>query len=206
MKTKVLYLRDDSTLMPCIVVQFEELDREFCDKAGFAPGLKVVLRFSGSRVTCLAGFDLRDAFGGRIENLSECMRPDGTIIAFKEILHFVDDIRVLPDNLDVESFREEFFRLSAPPFLGELGEVLEERSSGSLRKVLYAMAGWIHLAIVDVETTSVVYDRGSTSGRTDTCVWADYLWVPLRPLSTEEAGLVSLSPFRHDILTLNVTR
>ena len=104
MKTKFVTLLDTGTQMSCLVLQFEEADRNFCKQAGFSPGLKIVLRFSGRAVSCIAGFELRDDYCGKISDLSFEMVPDGTIRAFKEMLHYLEDIRMLPDEVNVESW------------------------------------------------------------------------------------------------------
>ena len=138
--------------------------------------------------------------------MSESMTPDGTIVAFKEMLHFVTDIRLLPEILDVEGFRHEVLRLRTPVFSEGIEQLIEEHSSrASLRKALYVRPGWLHVVIVEIEANEVIYDRGTTDGTTEAGdnlnVWAEYLWIPLTPLSEDEARAVSLSPFKHDILT-----
>src|SRR6266480_3936709 len=107
MKTKFVKVRDYWTLIHFLVLEFEEVDKEFGTSAGFAPGLKVALRFDGRGVSCIGGYDLRDNFGGTIQNLSRPMDDDGTTVAFKEILHHVDSVGALPDEIDVENWRGE---------------------------------------------------------------------------------------------------
>src|SRR5690349_1829052 len=119
MKTKFVNLLDTGTQMSCLVLQFEDTDKDFCKQAGFSPGLKIVLRFNGRAVSCIAGFELRDDYGGKISDLNFKMEPDGTIRAFKEMLHYVDDIRMLPDEVNVESWREDLISLKWSHFLPE---------------------------------------------------------------------------------------
>ena len=193
MKTKFLQVLDTMTEMHFLVLQFEEVDRRFCEGAGFEPGLKVVLQFMGRIVTCFAGYNLQDELG----QLSQEMPVDGTVLALKEILHHVHDIRMLPDTVNVEAFRCQSILLQRSAFPSdELRELINERSE-LLRKVLYRWSAMTHIAVLDLEELKVVYDIGSTHAASLT---KDYLWLPI--LEAEDADLdnIQICPFRYERL------
>lgn len=206
MKTKFLILRDTLTAMPCLVIQLEESDRPFCDAAGVAPGLKIVLRFDGRLVTCFAGYELRDDLGGRIESLSSAMRPDGTICAFKELLHYVEDIRVLPSKLDVESWRHQLGWLRRCQFIHtEIREILEELPDSRLRKVAYRPRGlrMCHLALLDIQAGEVLFDigQGDCSRNEDKArTMALFHWIPVKKATPCDLDRVKLTPFPYELL------
>jgi hypothetical protein len=202
MKTKFVELRDTGTQMSCLVLQFEDTDKNFCKQAGFSPGLKIVLRFNGRAVSCIAGFELRDDYGGEISDLSFEMVPDGTIRAFKEMLHYVDDIRVLPDEVNVESWREDLISLKWSHFIPEsLQDILEEFEHSALRKVAYRPKGlrMPHWAIINKEKNEVVFDTSSTETNLPRFI-APFLWIPIQTATTEELESVELTPFAYEIL------
>jgi len=192
--------------MACIVLQFEEVDAPFCDAAGFSPGLKVVLRFYGRRVTCFAGYELRDDYGGHLQELTGVMESDGTIRAFKELLHYVDDIRVLPDELDVRDIRKARDLVNRPGVLHGLGDWLEDQNDWDLlRKVLFQCEnclmrdgkGPMHLAVVHATSGEVLYDTSTTDAE---YIRMQYLWTPLDVATPEELGRLVLSPLRYSVL------
>jgi len=199
MKSKFVKVRDHWTLIHFLLLQFEEVDRKFAESAGFAPGLKVALRFYGREVSCIAGYD----FGGTIKNLSRPMDGDGTTVAFKEILHHVDSVRALPDEIDVENWREEFFVLKGdyyfmPP---EVRNVLAEYPEDHLRKVAYRktyyllpeLAPMLRLAIVNVQDKELLVDIGCNKELLDFCT-ARFLWIPLEIATESELEGIGLGP------------
>jgi hypothetical protein len=193
MKTKFLKVLDKYTEMHFLVLQFEEVDRPFCKGAGFDPGLKVALQFRGRIVTCFAGYDLREYFGGTVDDLSHKMQSDGTVRSLKEILHFVKDIRALPDTVDVDSYRCQSNLLRRDRFPSdELLEEINDRSPAVVRKVLYRWGQMTHLAIIDIETSEVIYDVGSTGDLT-----VRYLWLPMPEADEEDLAGIELCPFKY---------
>ena len=198
MKSKFLVVTDTYTRIHVLLLQFEEADKVFSEPARFGPGLKVILRFDGRRVSCIAGYDLRDEFNGTIEALNTPFPRDGTVNALKEILQNVDDIRKLPDILDVEAFRRAWAMLRRRTFVDPgVRAILEERNHEVLRNVLYRFGAMAHLAIVDVEHREVLFDQ-ATSG----VDWmtAEYLWIPIEEAQEDELSGVDLCPFRYELL------
>lgn len=195
MKTKFLKVLDEGTEMHFLVLQFEEADMPFCKSAGFAPGLKVALQFRGRMVTCFAGYDLREHVGSTIDDLSQKMQVDGTVRSLKEILHFVKDVRLLPDTVDVDSFRCESNLLRRERFPSdEVQDAINERSSEMVRKVLYRWGKMTHLAIFDIETSEVIYDIGSTD---EASLTTKYLWLPLLEADEKDLSGIDLCPFKY---------
>jgi hypothetical protein len=197
LKTKFIQLTDTATDMACLVLQFEASDA-WCRAGRFGAGLKVVLQFRGRMVTCFAGYDLRDDAGETIEELSTKMSVDGTILAFKELLHFVEDIHLLPDVLDVELFRHTRGLLRHRLFISnDLREILDEEETTSLRKVLYGFGRMTHLALVNVNSKDVLVDMGSTSREHLT---AEYLWLPVDTATDDELSSINLCPLKYERL------
>jgi hypothetical protein len=100
MRSRFVTVRDSLTKMRCLVLELEEVDRAVCDGSRILPGLRIVLRFEGRQVTCISGYELRDAKGGTVAQLTKAMGTDGTITAFKEMLHYLEDIRHLPSEIE----------------------------------------------------------------------------------------------------------
>jgi len=194
MKAKFLTVTDTGTLCHYLVLQFEGVDKAFAKAAGLSTDLKILLSFSSGAVSCLAGYE----FGGTFDALSAPVFRHGTIHAVKEILHHVEDIRTLPDVLDVEAFRQGRNLLRHRPIVSEgIAELLEEYDSGPLRKVLYQWGNMPHLAVVHVETRAVLFDLASTSLA---LLQAEYLWVPLNPATLDDLEHIDLCPFRYKLI------
>jgi hypothetical protein len=206
-KTKFVKVRDHWTVIHFLVLQFEEVDKE----SGFAPGLKVALQVDGRGVSCIGGYDLREQFGATIQSLSRPMDNNGTTVAFKEVLHFVDNVRALPDEIDVEDWREEFFGLKGdyyfmPP---DVRQILAEYPHHHLRKVAYRrgyallpeVAPTLHLAIIDVHDKELLTDIGSSPELLEFRI-AQFLWIPLEMATEDELKGFDLGPLAKDVLTI----
>jgi hypothetical protein len=204
MKTKFVKVRDHWTLIHFLLLQFEEVDKE----TGFPSGLKIAVRCDGRGVRCFGGYDLRDKFGGTIQNLSQPIDDNGTTVAFKEILHYVDSIRLLPDEIDVENWRGEFFGLRGdhhfmPP---EVRNILAEYPERNLRKVAYrklhylmpALAPTLHLAVIDVQGKEILLDIGSSPELLE-FHRAQFLWIPLEIATEDELKEFNLGPLAKDL-------
>lgn len=195
MKTKFLKVLDAGTEMYFLILQFEDADRPFCERAGFDPGLKVALQFRGRMVTCFAGYDLRDYAGNTVDDLSHKMPVDGTVRSLKELLHFAKDVRMLPDTVDVDSFRCQSNLLRRARFPSdEVQDAINDRSPGLVRKVLYRWGQMTHLAMFDLETSEVLYDIGSTD---EASLTAQYLWLPVPEADKNDLAGVELCPFKY---------
>lgn len=190
-----------------LLLQFEEVDKE----SGFAPGLKIALQVDDRGVSCIAGHDLRDKFGTTIQNLSRSMDDNGTAVAFKEVLHHVDSIRALPDEIDVEDWREEFFVLKGnyyfmPP---EVRNILAENPKHHLRKVAYRkvyyllpeLAPRLHLAILNVQDKQLLMDMDSSPEIVKLRI-AQFLWIPLETATEDELRGFDLGPVWKDVVNI----
>lgn len=194
-KTKFIRVLDECTEMHFLILQLEESDRPFCESAGFDPGLKVALQFRGRMVTCFAGYDLREHVGSTIDDLSHKMPRDGTVRSLKDILHFVKDVRLLPDTVDVDLFRRQSNILRRRRFPSdEVQDAINDCSPESVRKVLYRWGKMTHLAIFDLETLEVLCDVGSTD---EPSLVARYLWLPLQEADDGELQNVELCSFKY---------
>lgn len=207
MKTKFIKVRDHWTLLHFLVLQFEEVDKD----SGFAPGLKVALQVDGRGVSCIAGHDLREQFGTTIQNLSRPMDDNGTTVAFKEVLHYIDNVRALPDEINVEDWREEFFGLKGnyyfmPP---EVRNILAEYPKEHLRKVAYRkvycllpeLAPRLHVAIVNLQDKELLLDIGSPPEILKFRI-AQFLWIPLEKATEDELRGFDLGPVWKDIVNI----
>jgi hypothetical protein len=207
-KTKFVKVRDYWTLIHFLLLQFEEVDKE----TGFPPGLKIALKCDGRGVRCLGGYDLRDKFGGTIQNLSRPMDDSGTTVAFKEMLHYVDSIRALPDEIDVENWRGEFFGLRGdhhfmPP---QVRDILAEYPNRDLRKVIYrkvihlipSLSPRLHLAVVNVQDKDLLLDIDTAPELLEFRI-AQFLWIPLEIATEDELIGFNLGPLANDLLNLS---
>ena len=206
MKTKFVTVRDHWTLLHFLLLQFEEVDKE----TGFTPGLKVALQCDGRGVRCLGGYDLREKFGGTIQNLSRPMDDSGTTVAFKELLHYIDSIRALPDEIDVENWRGEFFGLRGdyhfmPP---QVRDILAEYPNRDLRKVIYhkvihlipSLSPRLHLAVVNVQDKELLFDIDTAPELLEFRI-AQFLWIPLEIATEDELREFNLGPLASDLLS-----
>lgn len=193
--------------MHFLVLQFEEVDRD----SGFAPGLKVALQVDGRGVSCIGGQELREQFGTTIQNLSRPMDENGTTVAFKEVLHYVDNVRALPDEIDVEDWREEFSVLKGNSYFmpPEVRNILAEYSKEHLRKVAYRkvyyllpeLAPRLHLAIVNVQDKELLIDMGSSPEILEMRI-AQFLWIPLEMPTEDELKGFDLGPSWKDVVNV----
>lgn len=192
MKTKFVDLTDEGTIIPIIILEFEESDNVFLKKSGWSTGLRIVLNFSSKRITCISGKSFRDRFGETIEELSQKMENNGTIHSFKESLNYIQDIRQLPDEFNVEAYRNHRNMVSNRRLIDrEIIDIIDRYDSGYrfsyLRKHKYTKPyfNFIHMAIFDIRTKEILADIG----RSPSChldIIAEYLWIPLPTANEDE--------------------
>jgi len=193
MRAKKLHLKDTYTHIPVVVLQFEAVDEDFCKQVGIGTDLKVIIKFTGKRAACIAGYRFSDKY----ETLEEKVLPlelDGTIGTLAIILDQVNNIQHLPDVLDVEETRLAMNAIEHPHILHEhIREVLDDyRDHDVMRKVIYYnYSDWTAVAIIDIEQKQMVFQMSSTDR--DRKV-AAYLWIPLEPATMEE-----LDPFKEEL-------
>jgi hypothetical protein len=201
MRSRFVTVRDTETAMKCLVLELEEVDGAFLNDSRIKSGLRIVLRFEGRQVTCISGYELRDAKGGTVAQLTQAMGTDGTITSFKEMLHYIEDIRHLPSEIDVEAWREQYADLVASNFVGEaFQDAISELPSESLRKVAYLPRGHrqSHIALLDIDAREIVVDLASTNDFG--YLVARYLWLPVKAATAEELALFSISPFPYSLI------
>lgn len=185
MKTKFIDLTDTGTFIPILLLEFEETDSTFLKKIGWGTGLRIVLNFATKRVTCISGQSFKDSFGETIENLSQKMESNGTIISFKESLNYISDIRQLPDDFNVEAFRKYRNLVYNRKFVDrEIRDILDDYGTdyciSYLRKHKYteSFSEYIHIAIFDIKTNELLSDIGRSS-KYHFDILAEYMWIPL---------------------------
>lgn len=184
MRTKFIDLKDTGTSIPILLLEFEESDNDFLKKTGWEAGLRIVLNFASKRVTCISGKSFRDTFGETIDNLSQKMDSDGTMISFKESLNHIDDIRQLPDEFNVKNYRN-YRNLVNRIFIDkEVHDILENYGSdycnSYVRKHKYTVpiSDFIHVAVFDVRTSELLYDIGRSS-KYQLDILTEYMWTPI---------------------------
>lgn len=192
MKYKKIDLTDEGTLIPILVLEFEESDNDFLKKSGWSAGLRIVLNFSTKRITCISGKSFRDRFGETIEELSQKMDSNGTIISFKESLSYIQDIRQLPDEFDVESYRVHRNMVRNRRFIDrEILDILDnygmEYCATHIRKHKYTKtySDYIHIAIFDKKTKELLTDIGR-SPKYELDISSEYMWIPIPVANGDE--------------------
>lgn len=199
MITKVFEVLDEWTRMFIMVVQFEEVDKDLCHKIGIAPGFKIINRLRGRVVDCFAGyeFDPND-FYYKPESQAKQFVSDGTINAFSILISYTEDIKKLPNTIDVDFVRDFWVKTSRGYFISDgIFETLEESDDHELRKCIYKWGNLNHLAIIDLDTEEVVYDVGSQDIER---LITEYLWIPAKEATIEEIKPIQLSPFKYVLI------
>jgi len=199
MVTRIFEVLDEWTKMFIMVVQFEEVDKELCQKIGIAPRFKIVSRISGRVVDCFAGyeFDPNDYYY-KPENQTKNFVTDGTINAFSILLSETKDIKKLPNTINVKLVRDIWVNTCRGHFItGGIMETIAESHDHELRKCIYKWDKLTYLAIIDLDTKEVVYDIGSQDIKR---LISEYLWIPTKEASIEELKPIKLSPFKYVLL------
>lgn len=185
MITKIFKVKDYATLIHYLVVQFEENDHEICKEIGIIPGFKIVNRMSGRVVDTFSGYNFdpeSDCYS--LESQSRKFYSEGTSNAFGLLLNEIDNIKKLPNDIDVEQIRNMWVKSSLTQFIDEgIIETLEEYETNQIRKCLYSTPNNLHIALIDIIKKEVIYDIGSTYKLN--FILPKYLWIPVQEADVE---------------------
>ncbi|MEL7981531.1 hypothetical protein AAG584_15900 [Vreelandella titanicae] len=183
-----------------LVTIFEDIDSEYCKKMNISPGFKVVNRIAGRYVDGFAGYRFwPNTYDEDIESQSRKIDVDGTATTFGMLLSEINDVRLIPDTVDVEAVRYYWIRTDASFFIGnDLLETIEEHGAENLRKCLYRFMKPTHLCLIDILNNKVVFDTGSARKLEE--IIPKYLWVPVKEATEDEISNVDLCPFKYQLI------
>jgi len=195
MRAKKIIVKDVMTVMPVIVLQFDETDQEFCDQSGSGTGLRIILKIYGQRVSCVAGYKFAGKRGKTLEGMAVPFDSDGTISSFAEMLDQVQNIQHLPDEINVEDTRMALIDLRHRPLVKDIitDELDNFTDHSKLRKLIYKnWLGHHGTALIDIEFGNLVtYYSTSRDWKEQV---AEYLWIPLQAATEEQA-----EPFKEEL-------
>ena len=185
MITRIVKVKDYLTCMYFLVTQFEEVDKTECEKIGIAPGFKIINRISGRVVDTFAGYEFDpERYDESIAEQSKKYVPDGTSHAFGLLLNEFEDIRKLPNEVDVEKIRNIWGRLNRMIFMDDgILKTVEENNIDNLRKCLYSRSRIMCIALIDINKNEMIYEQSSTSDLN--AVLPRYLWIPVKEAELE---------------------
>ena len=199
MRCKFIDLTDEYTVIPILILEFEETDSAFLKKTGWGPGLKVVLNFSEKRVSCISGKSFKEHFGETIEELSQTMDANGTTISFKESLNHISDIRQLPDEFNICDYRKNRNLIRNRRFIDrEIYDIIDDYGldycTAYIRKYKYTKAsfGYTHIAIYDMKSKEILSDIGRSS-EYNLKILSEYLWIPIPEAKDDEVECIMKS-------------
>jgi hypothetical protein len=193
MRVKKVVLRDASTRIALLVLQFDEADETFCNPIGFGAGMKIILKFSGSTVLCITDYKLIEALHDR-NRINDPIDPewDRTMASFGQLLNQVDNVLHLPDEISVEQIRGSINELMHRPLLNSsITETLENYFDHShLKKIIYRTDFQrTATAIIDTNTNEIAMHYSTNVNQQ--CEIAQYLWIPL-----EAATEIEIEPLK----------
>lgn len=199
MKNKLFTILDDSTEIYCHITQFEEIDVEACKKIGINPGYTIINSFYGSYVSTIAGYGYNPHHYYENKIITN---QNGTINSIPMIIHYIKDIKYLPNKLDVSYTRNLFLKIEQGSLdLEDILETISSENRENLRKILFSTKFSSNLAIIDMLTNKIIYEAKSF-GTIKTWI-PTYLWIPLKPITLEETKMTKLSPFNIEIFDLS---
>lgn len=181
MKIKNVRVIDEGTEMKFILLQTEECDMDLFKGTGIRTGYKIVIQITGG-IAAAGGFNFVPEYGSSLHERSrEIIKESGTTNALGLYLNSTDNIKSLPDCIDVNNLRKSWTALKSKYFtikthldrLYEEGVLAEEEQ---FKKVLFRtkILSGLNIAIVDQELKSL-WTTHTSSERTQI---ADYLWIP----------------------------
>ena len=189
MKIKYVNVFDEGTEMKFLLLQAEECDLDFFKNTGIRPGYKIVIQISGG-VAAAGGFEFIPEHGSSLHQLSSTIiSRSGTTNALGLFLNSVDNIKSLPDCIDVDNLRNSWLALKSKyrTIKTKLDELYEEEvlnDEQDFRKVLYKkkyLSG-IETAVVNQNLESL----WSTSSTNQNSQIADFLWIPFDEVNDDE--------------------
>lgn len=198
MITRIFEISDTHTKEFYLVIQFEDIDKALCTRLHISPGFKIVNRINGRQVQTFAGYKFNpiDPYEN-IECQSSKLQVDGTIQSFGLLIGSIDDIKLLPEKIDLEFIRLYWIRLKNSFVDKDMLEIIQENDKDDLRKVLYHSIQ-NHIAIINIRTKEKLFDIGTTS--TIERMVPEFLWIPVKEITKEEMADIEISPFRFDLI------
>lgn len=190
MKIKFLNVLDQATEIKYIILQAEEIDTGFLDENAIPPGYKIVIQLEGSKVAAAGGMKfVPEYIGGSITDQSYKIESSGTANALGLLLNSVDDVKTLPETININNLRESWSALKNKyiTIKTDLDKLEDEHGisleNGLMKKVLYSNnhSEPYNLAIVDKD-----YEIEYCKVGADSKIIADYLWIPLEEMKEGE--------------------
>ncbi len=199
MRTKIVKVLDDYTEIFYLITQFEEIDIGLCKRIGVNPGFKIVNQLKGKYVGTFSGYSFIPDTYQDIKYQTHSLDIHGTINAFGILLTATDDIKYIPNEVDVSNIQHFYLRIGYQrSFFDNIFEVIVDCDRSSLRKYLFKSLRNIHLSIYDIENNELIYDTSSSCGKE--YILAKYLWVPIKEISKEELSKIEISPFMYNLI------
>ena len=200
MITRIFHVTDEGTLMYFLVTMFEEIDKSICKEIGISPGFKIINRMSGRVVDSSAGYKFNpDSYDGSIEDQSRKYVTDGTSNAFGILLSDIDNIKKLPETINVQQIREFWVKTSRIIFVDDsIIETIDEYGPERLRKCLYSTPYSKHISLIDISEDKVVFDSGSSMDLK--YILPKYLWIPIEEGTIDYLNSVDICSFMKKLL------
>lgn len=185
MKTKFVNVRDKVTEMKFIVLQMEEIDEAFINSKGLRKGYKIVIQLMGGHVAAAGGMKfIPEHIGSSIEDRSHKIVASGTEHAFGMLLNSVDNIRTLPDTIDIEPLRLAWANLRKR--INVRSKLIEsdiDMGESNIKKIFFKIKDSPRDKIGLIDSTyNCIHEVSSSSGNLN----GDYLWLPFDELNDEE--------------------
>lgn len=196
MRTRLIEVLDDGTQLYCLVTQFEEIDAENCKKIGIPTNYTIYNTFRGSYISTFAGYNFHPEYG---ESRVSSKEYSGTFKAIGTVIKFIENIKYLPDVLDVGAVRN-FYNIvkGYDSVLEGVQESISDFNNEDLRKIIFKAFSRIHILIVHSKTKEHVYETSSSWN--DEYAYSKYLWIPVPELDTKNIHEYEISPFKYEVL------
>ena len=200
MITRIFHVTDEYTSMYFLVTVFEEVDKSICKEIGISPGFKIINRMSGRVVDSCAGYKFNPNFCNEsIEDQSRKYVSDGTSNAFGILLSDVENIKKLPETINVQQIREYWVKTRRMSFVDKnIIETIDEYSPECLRKCLYSTPYSKHISLVDISEDKVVYDVSSSTDLK--YLLPKYLWIPVEEGTIDYLNTVEICSFMEKLI------
>jgi hypothetical protein len=198
MKTKFVRVTDSGTLMRFLVIEFEDFD-PFVDEGFVTPRMRLVLSLNGAEIGRASAYPSPPDCPPSYTYWHKASFPsDATSESFLSVLKYFNDIKTLPDPLDVKVARDAYWLLFHRQFVpSDLLETLADRKMTAVRKFAYRAFHRIHIALIDLDERERIYDCAGFREKELDTVWH---WIPVREASREELELMDLIPFSHELI------
>ncbi len=194
MKNRLLKIKDSGTELYCIVNQFEEIDKEKCNKIGIPTNYRIINVFNGTRVCTFAGYNFNPEY---FENRVFEESYEGTFKAIGNVLNSSKDLKYLPDEINVEQIRKYYNSIKCNTI--NIEQILEDVSvydSDKLCKMLYIQNDCIKISIFDTETKDCIFEEATSSKWLNNYI-ASYLWIPVKEISVAELSSYKFTSFNY---------